>query len=60
MTVKIYPDPCNWFQVGWNIAAENPCLIAIPTTLNSWALYEFKAGLAAVMYRRTLPGNWLI
>lgn len=60
MIVEIYQNPCNWFQIGWNIAIENPEVIAIPTTLAGWDLHEFKSGLAAAMYRRTLPKHWLV
>ena len=59
MPIKMYEAPCNWFQAGWNIVVKDPNICNLPTTLSGWALYDLKAGIAAAMYKRTLPNHWL-
>lgn len=58
MKLAAYKEPANWFQVGWNMALENPGMCVLPS-LSSWELYDYLAGFAAAMHKRNLPNHWL-
>ncbi|KKK60004.1 hypothetical protein LCGC14_3028690 [marine sediment metagenome] len=67
----LYKTPTNNFQRGWNIAALDPQLRVIPTTiiyrtqqfcisdLPIWDRYDLIAGMTAAMHKHTLPTYWL-
>ena len=46
------------FQLGFEIGRV--CESCEYFAFGYWANYDFKAGLAAGIYRRTLPKGWLV
>lgn len=58
--LRIYEAPTDWFQLGWNIVAANPgYLPEIPTGLNRWERYDFRAGVISAVYKQMLPQEWV-